>query len=291
MKPKRPIMGKYPGSKWRLAPWIHSFFPKRHHTYGEPYVGGGSVMIRKDRSPMEHVCDNSGELINLLIVLRDRRDELISQIERTYWSPVELELAYEPTDDPLERARRFYARCWMSVHPFDSKPYFRRQMKMSQKGGRPNMKPAAKGFAETNHLFWAAQRLRGVTIENMDALKFIKKYDYERALFYVDPIYLPHTRKRKKISYATEMTLEDHENLAEVLLETKGMVVLSHYRCGEYDEWYGKAGWTRHDTPSRVDGKGTHVESVYVSPRTQEALEREKRDYRGPLLELIEWTE
>ena len=39
MTPTRPIV-RYHGGKWRLAPWIISFFPS-HRTYVEPYGGGG----------------------------------------------------------------------------------------------------------------------------------------------------------------------------------------------------------------------------------------------------------
>lgn len=32
---------KYPGSKWKLADWIISYFPK-HHSYLEPFFGSGA---------------------------------------------------------------------------------------------------------------------------------------------------------------------------------------------------------------------------------------------------------
>ena len=33
---------KYPGSKWRIADWVISFFPE-HHSYLEPFFGSGAT--------------------------------------------------------------------------------------------------------------------------------------------------------------------------------------------------------------------------------------------------------
>ncbi len=39
----KPIL-KYPGAKWRLAPWIASYLPE-HETYIEPYCGSAAVFF------------------------------------------------------------------------------------------------------------------------------------------------------------------------------------------------------------------------------------------------------
>ncbi len=59
----RAIM-KYPGSKWSIAKWIISYFPK-HHSYLEPFFGSGAVLMNKPRSNIETVNDLDGNVVNL----------------------------------------------------------------------------------------------------------------------------------------------------------------------------------------------------------------------------------
>ena len=69
-KPARPLL-RYPGSKWRIVPWIVYHFPE-HQTYVEPYGGGAAVLLRKERSQREIYNDLDGELFNLFTILRTR---------------------------------------------------------------------------------------------------------------------------------------------------------------------------------------------------------------------------
>lgn len=275
-KTKRPLL-RYPGSKNQLADWIISHFPDDHDTYNEPFTGSAAIATAKPRSPMETINDLSGDLVNMLMVFRDNPDELVEKIRRTYWSRTEWELSFKPTDDHVERARRFYARCWMSIRPFDPWPSFRRQKKLSRgKNGKSSpMTPAARLFMDTDHLHHIANRLRGVAIENMDALEFIEMYDYDRALFYVDPPYPFSTRQRKNPIYLhDEMSDSDHEILFKALSSIDGMAVVSGYACNLYTDLYEAAGWKRVDQTARIDGGGEAVESLWLCPRTQQALKR-----------------
>lgn len=290
--PNKPIL-RYPGSKWRIAKWIHSFIPNCHDTYNEPFVGSASVLLRKERSRMENINDASGDLINFLITLRTDEAELIRAIEMTYYSQAEWEIALLPDPDPVERARRFYVRCYMSIRPFDNHCSFRRQMKLSRgKNGKQSpMTPAAKSFMRIGHLQDVAARLRGVGIENMDALEFIEIYDYDRAFFYVDPPYPFHTRVRTLPVYPVDdMANSDHEKLAAVLNGIDGMAVISGYACDLYTRLYEGNDWIRMDREARIDGGGTAIESLWISPRTWQALEHERLERERERLPLLAWT-
>lgn len=273
-KTKRPLL-RYPGSKNQLADWIISHFPDDHDTYNEPFAGSAAIATAKARSRMETINDLSGDLVNMLRVFRDNPGELIEKINQTYWARDEWKLSFLPADDPIEQARRFYVRCWMTFRPFDPWPSFRRQKRLSRKNGKQKMTPAAKLFMDTDHLHHIANRLRGVAIENMDALEFIATYDYDHALFYVDSPYPFSTRQRKNPIYPhDEMADSDHEKLFSVLNDIDGMAIVSGYACDLYADLHEAAGWERVDQKARIDGGGEAVESLWLCPRTQQALKR-----------------
>ena len=75
---KRPIV-RYFGGKFLMAPKIVQHFPD-HHSYIEPFGGGGSVLLRKRRSHAEIYNDLDRRMINLFEVLRD--DAKAEQLER-----------------------------------------------------------------------------------------------------------------------------------------------------------------------------------------------------------------
>lgn len=287
-----PRLLDYPGGKTTLAPHILSHIPRRTiDTYNEPYCGSAAVLLSNDnRFSMENLNDKSGRLVNFFRVFRDETDELVRRIELTPWATDEYELCRRPADDPIEDARRFYFMVWASIRPFDRTRSFRRQKQLSRKrggGGGGAMTPAARLFTRTDHLWGLADRLRGVVIENMDALEFIKLYDYDRAFFYVDPPYPFHTRKRPTLpTYPVEFVANGrdkeadckaHEKLADVLNGIGGYAIISGYPCEWYMEFYEKHGWQRVDTEARINGgKNTAIESLWISPRTWEALQAER---------------
>lgn len=283
-RPKRPLL-RYPGAKNQLAAWILSHIPDDHDTYNEPFAGSAAVLLAKERSPMETVNDTSGDLINFLITLRERPDELVGKLHYTYWSSAEMELTFQPCDDPVERARRFYVRCYMTIRPFDKWPAFRRQkiLGRGKDGTSSPMSSAARLFMDLDHLWWYAERLRGVTIEQMEALDFIRLYDHPRAVFYVDPPYVLDTRARRANIYPEDsMTDADHEALGNALNGIQGMALVSGYatnmdgRVNEvYADLFGHRGWHRIDRSARIDGGGSRTESLWLSPLLVDALERE----------------
>jgi len=99
------------GGKARLAPAIIAQFPP-HRAYVELFGGSGAVLLAKPRSRIETYNDLDGGLVNLFRVLRneDTFELLARALSFTPYSRVEFDLAAEPTDEPVERARRFIVR-------------------------------------------------------------------------------------------------------------------------------------------------------------------------------------
>lgn len=291
-EPARPPL-RYHGAKWRLAPWIASHFPPRAavDVYAEPFCGSASVLMRIERSPIEVINDRDGDVVNFFRMLRERPEELIRQIELTPFARSEWETAGEPTDNPMEQARRFYLRSYGSISGPTAqwRSGWRRQKRLARKAdGTGAMSSAARVFANVSHLHVVAARLRGVFIEQGDALKIIGDFDGERTLHYVDPPYPAGTRKAwKTTAYLHEMSDEQHREMAAVLNGCVGMVVLSGYGCELYDELFPATSWATFSRSARTNGRGSAVETLWLNEAAQRALSaaRAAEDARWPLLQ------
>ena len=229
---------KYPGSKWSLANWIISFFP-RHHSYLEPFFGSGAVLFNKPRSNIETVNDLDNNVVNLFECIRENPEKLASLIYMTPYAREVYERAYrEIPEDKFEKALNFYIKLNMG-HGFRTSG--------EKVGWKNDVQGRERAYASQDwcHLpekiMQAAERLRGVQIENMPAVEVIKRFNYEKVLIYCDPPYMLETRHGKQ--YKCEMSDSDHEELLKVLLEHKGPVLISGYDTELYQEML--KGWRR----------------------------------------------
>lgn len=269
---RRPAL-RYYGGKWRIAPWVISYFPA-HQCYVEPYGGGASVLLRKQRSPLEIYNDLNGDVVSFFKVLRERPEELVRLIRLTPWARSEYEQCRAVCNDPLEAARRFYVSCWMGFGGGRRCGSWRYQVRAGTM-----WKASALSFCEVGHLYEIAERVRGVQIEQRPALDVIRQCDSISTLFYLDPPYLIGVRSDRRAVYAMEMDHEDHCELAAVVRELEGMVLISGYPSELYAELYEAYGWKRVERRARTNAgpKGRSVvrtEALWMSPRMLERLER-----------------
>ncbi len=260
--PRRPLM-RYHGGKWKLAPWILHHMPA-HRVYVEPFGGGASVLLQKPRSYAEIYNDLDGEVVNLFRVARDDGERLAQACELTPFARTEFEEAYDPHGDPLEQARRTLTRSHMG---FGSASASGKVTGFRSKGNRNGTTPAKDWMNYPAHLRDVVQRLRGVVIENRDALEVMAQHDGDETLHYVDPPYVHSTRvmRMRAPAYKHELTDGQHRDLARALAGLRGMVMVSGYRCKMYDELFD--GWQRIDVAAHADGARDRVESLWLSPR------------------------
>lgn len=248
-----------------LAPWIISHFPE-HHTYVEPFGGGGSVLLRKARTYAEIYNDLDDEIVNVFTMARERGPELQRALELTPFARVEFKGAYEPTDDPLERARRTIVR---SFQGFGSAAACGESSGFRATSSRSGTTPAHDWRNFPDAFAGIIERLRGVVIENRDALVVMRHHDRPRTLHYVDPPYVHSTRStkvrhtRNGKSYKFELSDEQHRELAECLAGLSGMVVLSGYPSPLYEELYGD--WVRVERPALADGARPRTECLWLN--------------------------
>lgn len=259
---------KYPGSKWGLAKWIISFFP-RHHSYLEPFFGSGAVLFNKPRSNIETVNDLDGNVVNLFECIREDPEKLARMIYFTPYSREVYESAYilQPKGR-YERAMNFCIRLQMG-HGFRTngeKVGWKTDVQ-----GRERAYAAKDWCSLPDRLLQAAERLRGVQIENRPAVELIRRFDYPNVLIYADPPYMLDTRHGKQ--YCCEMEDRDHEELLEVLLEHQGPVILSGYDSPLYNDRL--KGWHREETVSYTQVRSKKKEILWMNFEADQQIRME----------------
>ena len=211
-KLKSPI--SYLGGKSRLAEKIVQRFPK-HHCYVEPFCGAAWVFFAKKPSAVEVLNDADGQLVNFWRVVKFHLPELFRYLRFTLVSRAGFRADVETTPERLTDVQR-------------AARYFRLQ-KMGYGGrtvgrtfGTSKQRPSA--FATGNkeeRLEACHRRLAQTTIEHLDAIECIEKYDSPETLFYLDPPYW------KADFYAVSFAGEHFVRLRDALRVVQGKFILS----------------------------------------------------------------
>lgn len=245
---------KYPGSKWSLADWITGHFPE-HHSYLEAFFGSGAVLFSKPRSNIETVNDLDGNVVNLFEWIKKDPERLAHEIYYTpYARQVYEDVFASVPEDSFGRAVNFYIRLNMG-HGFRTtgeKVGWKKDIQ-----GRERAYAAQDWCHLPEKIMQAAERLRGVQIENRPAEELVPGYNHENVLIYADPPYVLGTRHGKQ--YRHEMDDKRQEILLDVLLAHKGPVLLSGYDNDLYNDRL--RGWCReeHQCVTQTGKKRTEV--------------------------------
>jgi DNA adenine methylase len=272
---------KWHGGKHYLAPKILGLMPVHLH-YVEPFFGSGAVLFARDpdqpglfvgevahlRGVSEVVNDINGRLINFWRALQDverfeqfRRIVEVVPLARDEWEKAH---QHEYGVDPVADAVAFFvdARQSRSGLMQGFTPLTRNRTRRQLNGNVSEWLGAVEGLPAVH------ARLRRVAIENMPAIKLIKREDTPRTLYYLDPTYMPSTRAAPD-AYEFEMSEDDHRELLTVLQSVQGMVMLSGYDNPMYNTML--VGWKRHefDVPNNAAGgaaKRRMQEVLWLNP-------------------------
>jgi len=247
VKSARTVIGYY-GSKNGIADQLVQLMPA-HRGYVEPFAGSLAFLMAKSPAIFECVNDRDGDLMTFWRVLRDQPDELERVCALTPHSRAELAAAWPipPGTSDVERARRVWIKLSQGRGGHLLESGWRNHE--STRGRGSGMPTTLRGYV--GRFSAAADRLRGVSLESLDALELIRRYGRDpETLVYLDPPYLLSTRARK--GYRHEFhTPAQHTELAEVARDCKAMVMLSGYPSPLYDELY--AGWNRHEIATQTN--------------------------------------
>lgn len=217
---KTPIT--YYGGKQKIAPWIIGQIPE-HSIYVEPFAGGLAVFFKRpwDKKIKEVINDKNSMVTNFYTQLRDNFDELYRVIEYTPYSLDDFKYcrdiynAKQEASD-LEKARAFFVTMNCS---FASNGSGWARATTTNRNGAFALNNKKKIVADLAH------RMISVHIENRCALDVIKTWDNPETFFYCDPPY-PGSDQSLYKGY----TMEDFNELTEVLSQIKGKFMLSCYQ-------------------------------------------------------------
>lgn len=257
---------RYPGSKWSIADWIIDHFPAEYErmVYLEPFVGSGAVFFNKAPGAVETINDLDSNIVNLFYVLREQPEELKRVLALTPYSREEYDRAFEPCEDPLEKARRYMVKTTQAIGA---------KMAGTSKCGWRNHKQmkiggtACKWGGITATIDVAAARLRGdtthlVQIEHMDALRLIERYNNPDVLMYIDPPYVRSVRKSGAL-YAHEMNLAGQKQLLSLITQSRAKIVISGYDSDLYNT--ALDGWRKASTMSQTTSAKMATEVIWMN--------------------------
>lgn len=195
----------YLGGKHFLVKRLLPLIPP-HRVYVEVFGGGASLLLAKEPSPIEVYNDIDGELVNLFITVRDRKEEFRQRLEglpysRALYQKYVRLLDEGHIEDQLERAVAFYY-CMRST--FAGK--WRGGWAFSPKESRTKrLKNALVGIDAIS------ERLKQIHIDRLDFAGCIRNWDGPDTFFFLDPPYIETMRPR------VDMTEQQHRQLADLL--------------------------------------------------------------------------
>lgn len=220
------------GGKRALAPRITQLIADTPHSlYAEPFVGMGGIFFRRKQAPKAEVInDRNGDIANLFRILQRHYPQFMDTLKFQITSRREFERlkACDPkTLTDLERAARFL---YLQRLAFGGKAAGQNFGVSYERGSRFNLTKLAPLLEDVH------ERLAGVTIENLDWLEFIDRYDRPGTLFYLDPPYWGCEDDYGKLLFDRSQFAAIAERLARI----KGRFILSINDVPEIRELFGQ---------------------------------------------------
>jgi len=208
----------YTGGKHFLVKKLLPLIPP-HRVYVEVFGGAAALLFAKQPSQEEVYNDIDSNLVNVFMVVRDRKDEFLKRLE---WLPFSRELYARFTKDldegkiidPLERAVAFFY-CMRSC--------FAGRFGSGWAFTRKGPSRASRWANVPESLASIAERIRKLDIDHLDFRQCIKNRDAPDVFFFLDPPYLD-VKQANKLA----MTEQDHVDLADLLLSVQGKWLLTY---------------------------------------------------------------
>lgn len=218
VEPTQPV-APWLGGKRNLAKRITAILDQvPHKTYAEPFVGMGGIFLRRSMRPRAEVINDFGrDVSNLFRILQRHYPQFLDALRFQLTTRVEFERLVDTdpaTLTDLERAARFL---YLQRTAFGGKVSGKNFGVSKDRPGRFNL-TTLEPMLEDLHA-----RLAGVVIECLGYKDFIRRYDSNDTLFYLDPPYFG-----CETDYGKDMFgREDFARMAEQLAAIQGRFLMS----------------------------------------------------------------
>lgn len=222
VEPAQPIAPWLGGKKNLARRIVERIEAVPHRCYAEPFCGMAGVFFRRRRKPQaEALNDVDVEIVNLFRIVREHPDELMRQFDWALSSRQDFRRFLETPPDILTDVQRAARFVYLQRLSFAGKPAHKATIGDFVRGPQY---PSRFRAALVRRLVEAAhERLQGVHVDCLEWDAFIRRYDREFTLFYVDPPYWGHETDYGKGIFARD----DFARLAEALRSLKGRFILS----------------------------------------------------------------
>ena len=184
IKPLKPVAPYVGGKRLLAAQLIKRINAIPHVTYAEPFVGMGGVFLRRDQMPpAEVINDLSGDVATFFRILQRHYAHFMEMLKFQLTTRKEFERLHATNPDTLtdlERAARFLYLQRAGFGGIVTHRSFGIDVKRPGRFDVTKLGPLLEELHE---------RLAGVVIEKLPYDEFIRRYDREATLFYLDPPY------------------------------------------------------------------------------------------------------
>lgn len=248
----------YLGGKRILSKTIIQLINQTPHSgYAEPFVGMGGVFLRRTLQPrVEAINDISGDVANLFRILQRHYPQFMEVLRFQLTSRREFErlVKIDPTTlTDLERAARFL---YLQKTAFGGKVSGRNFGVDNRSPGAFNLYRIAPQLEEIH------ERMAGVTIEQLPWKEFIRRYDREGMLFYLDPPYWGNEGDYGKSVFGREQ----FEEMSAGLGALKGTFILSLNAVQGVYATFSRFRIEEVECSYSVSGRPKKVREVIISP-------------------------
>lgn len=260
-----------------MASKIIPLIPK-HTIYVEPFAGGASIFFMKPVPKVtnsnhyrEVINDTNGLVHNFYLQMRDNQDELLRLIALTPYSKRDYEIAVsickKGCGDKIKLAWAFYINISMS---------FSNKLNSGWSRNKFSCNSSFSWYSKIESILKFSERLKGVFIDNIDALDCIKLWDSPQTFFYCDPPYVNANQ-----GHYSGYSQDDLDKLIDTLGRIKGSFILSGYNNGAYPDSWGRFEFNAYSSAKLgSNGKNGKRKEIVLRKQASEPREKIKKIYR-----------